>query len=197
MKSKILFIHNGSPGRFRFLASAFASRDWECVHIGPPDANDLPGTRTLRWQHSRGSTAGIFNLAVRAEADLIRGQNAAELAVKLKGEGFVPDLIIGHPGWGEMVFLGEVYAGVKQIQLGEWYYRSSGSDVDFDPEFGMPTFADQCRVHAKNAALAMSIVEANRIVSPTKFQASMFPDVVQPRISIIHEGIDTAIAKPG
>jgi glycosyltransferase involved in cell wall biosynthesis len=197
MKPKILFIHNGSPGRFRFLASAFASREWECVHIGPPDATDLPGTRTLRWQHGRGTTAGIFKLAVRAEADLIRGQHAAELARKLKDERFVPDLIIGHPGWGEMVFLGEVYPGVKQIQLGEWYYRASGGDVDFDPEFGLPDFADRCRVHAKNAVLAMSTLEAERIVAPTKFQAGMFPDVVQPRISVIHEGIDTAIAKPG
>jgi glycosyltransferase involved in cell wall biosynthesis len=197
MKPKILFIHNGSPGRFRFLASAFASREWECVHIGPPDATDLPGTRTLRWQLGRGSTPGIFKPAVRAEADLIRGQYAANLALKLKEEGFVPDLIIGHPGWGEMVFLGEVYPGVKQIQLGEWYYYTSGSDIDFDPEFGTPDFAERCRVHAKNAVLSMSIVEAHRIVSPTKFQAGTFPDVLKPRISVIHEGIDTAIAKPG
>jgi glycosyltransferase involved in cell wall biosynthesis len=197
MKPKILFIHNGSPGRFRFLAAAFAAREWECVHIGPPDANDLPGTRTLRWQHGRGSTPGIFKLAVRAEADLIRGQNAAELAVKLKEEGFVPDLIIGHPGWGEMVFLGEVYPGVKQIHLGEWYYYTTGSDIDFDPEFGLPDFADRCRVHAKNAVLATSVLEAHRIVSPTKFQANTFPEVMQQRISVIHEGINTDIARPG
>src|SRR5262245_23403120 len=165
MKPKILFVRNAD--RFRFLASAFASRDWECVHVGPPDEPDLPGARTFRYQYGHSSPRGIFKLAERLEGELIRGKHAADLAAKLKGEGFVPDLIIGHPGWGEMVFLSEVYPGVKQIHLGEWYYRSSGSDVDFDPEFGMPTFADQCRVHAKNAVLAMSIAEACRIVSPT------------------------------
>ena len=197
MKPKILFIHNGSPGRFRFLASAFSSKGWECAHIGPPDATDLPGTRNLRWQYRRGSSGGIFPLAVRAEADLIRAQYTADLALGLKGEGFVPDLIIGHPGWGEMAFLHEVYPKAKQIQIGEFYYLSSGGDVGFDPEFDAVTFADQCRVHAKNSVLAMSMVEAERIVAPTKFQASTFPAALQPRISVIHEGIDTDIAKPG
>jgi glycosyltransferase involved in cell wall biosynthesis len=197
VKPKILFIHNGSPGRFNFLASAFASREWECTLIGPPEEIDLPGARNLRYQHGRSSSADIFKLAAKAEVDLIRGQDAAELALKLKAEGFVPDLIIGHPGWGEMVFLGEVFPGAKQIQIGEWYYYTLGGDIDFDPEFATPTFADQCWVYAKNAVWALSAVEADRIVSPTKLQASAFPDVLQPRISVIHEGIDTAIAKPG
>jgi glycosyltransferase involved in cell wall biosynthesis len=195
VKPKILFIHNGSPGRFRFLASAFADRKWECTLIGPPGENELPDTRNLSWSLGRGSTPDIFPPATRAEGDLIRGQNAANLALKIKGEGFVPDLIIGHPGWGEMVFLGEVFPGAKQIQLGEWYY--SGDDTNFDPEFGLPDFAERCRILAYNAVLALSVVEADRIVSPTQFQASTFPDVLQPRISVIHEGIATDVAKPG
>jgi glycosyltransferase involved in cell wall biosynthesis len=48
-----------------------------------------------------------------------------------------------------------------------------------------------------NAAKAISYVEADRIVSPTIFQAGTFPEVLQPRISVIHEGIDTDVAKPG
>jgi glycosyltransferase involved in cell wall biosynthesis len=190
VKPKVLFVHNG--GRFRFLASAFASREWECVLIGPPEEKDLPGTRTLRYRVDRGSSAGIFKAAATTEAGLARGQYTAELALNLSREGFVPDLIIGHPDWGEMVFLSEVYPGVKQIQIGERYHF----DIGFDPEFGAPDFADRCWVHARNAVRAISIVQADRIVSATKFQASTFPNVFKPRISVIHEGIDTEIAKP-
>src|SRR5262245_6858112 len=195
MNPKILFVRNAD--RFRFLASAFASREWECVHIGPPDAPDLPGTRTLRYQLGQGSTAGVFKLAERLEGELARGKDAADLAARLKGSGFVPDLIIGHPGWGEMGFLSEVYPGAKQIQIGEWYYYTLGGDLDFDPEFDAPTFADQCRARAWNATLATSALEADRIVSPTRVQAGTFPEVLRPRISVIHEGIDTDVAKPG
>ena len=125
----------------------------------------------MRYQYGRGLTDGIFKTAASTEAGLIRGQFAAELALKLKAEGFIPDLIIGHPDWGEMVFVGEVYPGVKQIQIGEWYHLDTG----FDREFGASDFADRCLVHARNATRALSIVEADRIVSATKFQASTFP----------------------
>src|SRR5262245_48352253 len=102
VKRKILFIHNG--GRFRFIAEAFASREWEYVLIGPPEEKDLPGARTLRYQLGRGSTVGIFHAAQTTEVGLVRGHHTAEVALQLKSEGFVPDLIIGHPDWGEMVF---------------------------------------------------------------------------------------------
>jgi len=194
---RVLFIHNGSPGRFRFLAEALGSRGWNCAHVGPHDATDLPHTRTRRWNLARSSTRGIFEIATRAEADLMRAKLAAEKAVEFKQEGFVPDVIIGHPGWGEMALLPEVYPGVRQIQIGEFYYRTSGTDAGFDPEFGELSFEQKLREHARNAVLALSLADAHRIVSPTRFQAGTFPDIFQPRISVIHEGIDTDVARPG
>jgi glycosyltransferase involved in cell wall biosynthesis len=59
-------------------------------------------------------------------------------------------------------------------------------------EFETDTFDDRVRVHSKNAVMAMSYLDADRIVVPTPFQASLFPEVFKPRIAIIHEGIDTA-----
>jgi glycosyltransferase involved in cell wall biosynthesis len=194
--TSVLFVHNGSPGRFVFIARALSQRGWRCALVNGPTGSDLPGAATVRWQLRRGSTAGIFPPATRAEADLMRGRAAAEAACKLKAQGFDPRLIIGHPGWGEMAFLREVFPQARQIQLGEFYYRSHGADVGFDAEFGAVDFDEQLRVHAKNAVLAMSYAEADRIVVPTPFQASLLPAVFQPRVSVIHEGIDTAVARP-
>lgn len=188
---RVLFIHNGSPGRFMFLNKALGDRGWERAHIGAPDATDLPGARNFRWKQQRGSTPGIFNPATRAEVDIMRGVFAAQVAQGLKADGFVPDLIVGHPGWGEMTFLHEVFPGVKQIQIGEFFYRSKGADVDFDPEFPMLDFESQVRVHAKNAVITLSHTNADRIVCPTAFQASLFPPVLQHAIEVIHEGVDT------
>jgi glycosyltransferase involved in cell wall biosynthesis len=194
--TSVLFVHNGSPGRFAFLARALSQRGWRCALVNGPAGSDLPGATTVRWQLRRGSTAGIFPAATRAEADLMRGRAAADAACKLKAGAFDPQLIIGHPGWGEMVFMREVFPRARQIQLGEFYYRSSGADVGFDREFDRLDFDEQARVHAKNAILAMSYAEADRIAVPTPFQASLLPKVFQPRVSIIHEGIDTAVARP-
>jgi glycosyltransferase involved in cell wall biosynthesis len=194
--STVLFVHNGPAGRFAFLAHALLQRGWRGALINDPEGRDLPGINTVRWQRSRGTTAGIFELAIRSEADLIRARAAADGALKLRAAGFEPDLIIGHPGWGEMAFMREVFPSARQIQIGELYYRSRGADLDFDMEFATDSFDARVRAVAKNAVLAMSYAEADRIVVPTPFQASLFPPVFQPCIVIIHEGIDTARAKP-
>jgi glycosyltransferase involved in cell wall biosynthesis len=133
----------------------------------------------------------MFKLALRAETDLMRGRAAADCALQLKKSGFKPDLIIGHPAWGETVFMREIFPDARQILIGEFYYRSRGGDVGFDPEFERPSIDDDFQVHAKNAAMALAYAEADRIVCPTPFQASVFPKTFRDRIEIIHEGIDT------
>jgi glycosyltransferase involved in cell wall biosynthesis len=192
----VLFVHNGSQGRFSFVAHALLERGWRGMLLNGPAGRDLPGMPKVGWQIDRGTTPGILDLAIRSEADLIRGRAAAVAATKLKASGFVPDMIIGHPGWGEMAFLREVFPKARQIQVGEFYYRSQGADTDFDSEFGTDTFEERLRIHGKNAVMAMSYAEADRIVVPTPFQASLFPPIFHPRIAIIHEGIDAAKVRP-
>jgi glycosyltransferase involved in cell wall biosynthesis len=195
VKSDVLFVHNNFPAQFGFIASALKQRGMRCVAIGSPTArsNEIP---VRHWKLGRGTTKGIFPLAVRAEADLLRGRAAAEVALKLKSNGFSPKLIIGHPGWGETVLLKEVFPEAKVILHGEYFYRSEGGDVGFDPEFGAPNQDDRFRTAGKNFSMAYAYVEADRIVCPTPFQASLFPKTLKPNISVIHEGIDTDRVQP-
>jgi glycosyltransferase involved in cell wall biosynthesis len=126
----------------------------------------------------------------------LRARVAANCAIKLKSQGFDPELIIGHPGWGETLFLKEIFPRAKQILHGEFYYHTSGADVGFDPEFGMPSLDERFRIYAKNATLALAYGEAQFIVCPTAFQASMLPEAFAARARIIHEGVDTDVVKP-
>ena len=187
----ILFVHSNFPGQFGFVAEALRDRGHRCAAIASATGRDVPGIAVLRWRPRRGSTPGIFDPATRAEADFIRGAAAAECALALKQRGFDPALIVGHPGWGETVFLREIFPRAKQIVYGEFYYRSQGGDVGFDPEFGALKIEEAFRVHAKNATMALAYAEADRIVCPTPFQAGCLPELFRPRIEIIHEGVDT------
>jgi glycosyltransferase involved in cell wall biosynthesis len=188
--AKILFVHNNFPGRFEFLLPSLVSAGHQCFAIAQK-GHKVDGIPLLLWQNDRSSTPGIFNLALRAEADLIRGRAAAESARQLKEGGFEPDLIIGHPAWGETVFMAEVFPRARQILVGEFYYRATGGDVGFDPEFGQSEGDDPFRIHAKNAIMALAYAEADRIICPTPFQASKFPAALRDRSLVIHEGIDT------
>ena len=125
---------------------------------------------------------------------MIRGMAAAQAAVQLKRDGFTPDVIIGHPGWGETIFLKEIWPEARTILFGEMLYRSHGGDLNFDPEFGNEDLGRNMRAHAKNASQLLAFAYADRIVCPTPFQASSFPASLQSIIRIVHEGVDISHA---
>lgn len=195
---KILFVHQNFPAQFPHIADAARAGGHKLAAIGGPTAKGRPGVDVRRWALTRSSTPGIFDPATRAEADLLRAEAAAVTATQLKADGFYPDLIIGHPGWGETLHLAEVFPGVPQILFGEFFYKSHGADVGFDTEFESHTLPADLRVNAKNATLAMAYCMAEVIVCPTGFQAGTLPKSLQPLVRVFHEGIDirNATRKP-
>lgn len=192
---KVLFVHNGAPGRFAPLAAALAARGWQGALINGPTGTDIPGFPTRRFAPERPRSSSSWPPAQRVETALLMGRGAARAAEGLKADGFVPDLIVGHPGWGEMLYLDEVWRGVPQIQLGEYYYHSEGADSNFDPEFPARLLDSRIMVTAQNAHFALSYVNAAAIVAPTRFQASLIPSCFQPKVHVIHEGVDTAAVR--
>jgi hypothetical protein len=70
--AKILFVHNNFPGRFEFLLPSLKAAGHQCFAIAQ-GGRQADGVPLLVWKSNRSSTAGILDLAVRAEADLIRG----------------------------------------------------------------------------------------------------------------------------
>lgn len=193
--ANVLFVHNGASGRFAFLAAALRERGWTGALINGPTGTDLAGMASVRWRPSGPQEGSPRRLVRQAESQLVAGARGAQAAMELRRNGFRPDLIIGHPSWGEMLFLAEVFPDTRQIQVGEFYYRTRGGSFNFDPEFPTPSL-DAAMVHqAGNAAFALSFAQATRIVAPTA-QASTYPDVFQPLIRVVHEGIDTKVARP-
>ena len=197
MTGGVLFVHNNFPAQFRDIAQALVARGTPCAAIGSGAAPGMEGVRIERFQLAQGSTPNLFGLAIRAEADLLRGYAAYEAATRLKAQGFEPDLIVGHPGWGEMVLLSEVFPGVRQIHFAEFFYHGRGADIDFDTEFVTPGLAGILAGKTKNAVSALSLSDAEVIVAPTAFQASLLPPVFRRETLIIHEGVDVERACPG
>jgi len=193
--ANVLIVHQNFPGQFPHIAKALLKRGDKVAAIGGKTARPQPGIDFRRWSTTRGTTQGIFDPATRAEADMIRGIAAANVAMQLKRDGFTPDVIIGHPGWGETIFLKEIWPNARMILLGEMLYRSHGGDLNFDPEFDKEDMVRNMRAHAKNASQLLAFAYADRIVCPTPFQASSFPQSLQPTIRVIHEGVDLSHAQ--
>jgi glycosyltransferase involved in cell wall biosynthesis len=116
--------------------------------------------------------------------------------VKLREEGFVPDVIVAHPGWGESLFLQQVWPQARMGIYCEFFYQAHGADTGFDPEFGKPEADNACRLQMKNANYELHFPRAHAGIAPTHWQASLFPEPFASRIAVIHDGIRTDQIKP-
>lgn len=197
MPRGVLFVHNNFPGQFRDLARTLVARGVPCCAVSQNHNNaGLEGVRLARYVLPRGTGKDVFPLAVRAEADLIRARSAYEAAKALKAEGWDPAVIVGHAGWGEMTFLGELFPQAKQVAFAEFYYHGQGYDVGFDTEFIPVDDETPFRTKAKNLTMCMAYAEADAIVAPTEFQAGALPQAFRDRAQVIHEGVDVAAIRP-
>ena len=196
MSRGVLFVHNNFPGQFGGLAQALMARGVPCIAVGQDHARGLEGVKIARYRLPRGSTPDIFPLATRAEADLIRARGAYDAAQALKAEGWDPAVIVGHPGWGEMTFLSDIFPNARKVTFAEFYYHGRGYDVGFDPEFQAADLESVLRAEAKNGMMAVAYADADAIVAPTPFQAGALPRRFRDAVRIIHEGVDVEVIRP-
>lgn len=188
----ILFIHQNFPGQYKHLAPALVKRGHNVHAIGMSGFQSQAGITFHRYKNARGTTHNAHPWVIDYEAKIIRGEACANLCMQLKQDGFEPDVICAHPGWGETLFLKEVWPDAKQLHFVEFYYGSTGRDVDFDPEFSKLDFAGKCRLTSKNTNNLLNLQMMDAGVSPTYWQHSTVPEAFQGKISVVHDGINTA-----
>jgi glycosyltransferase involved in cell wall biosynthesis len=195
---KVLFIHQNFPGQFKFLAPALAQagHDVSAMIMQKVDAPYWQGVRLVPYGVDRGSTAGIHPWLVDFETKTVRGEACFRAALRLRETGFVPDVIVAHPGWGESLFLKHVWPEAKLGVYCEFFYRSEGADVGFDPEFPAHDAGEVCRLQLKNLNNFLHFEVADAGISPTKWQASTFPEPFRSQITVVHDGIDTEALIP-
>ena len=194
----ILFVHQNFPGQFKHLAPALAQDTRHTVVALTMQAQAEPlwqGVQCVRYAAQRGNTPGIHPWLIDMESKTIRAEAALGAARALKAQGFVPDIIIAHPGWGESLFLKDVWPRARLGIYCEFFYRAQGGDVGFDPEFP-PQAEDAARLRLKNINNLLHFETADAGLSPTHWQASTFPSPFKDRITVVHDGIDTQAVAP-
>lgn len=198
---RFLFVHQNFPGQYQHVAPALAVDPANQV-LAIGEAPNLQRRGALHPDiHVVGYSLGKHPVTTQntwlsnTEAALIRGQVVAHTAMQLKNKGFIPDVIAGHPGWGETLFLRDVFPGARIISYCEFYYRSKGADVGFDPEFP-PAPDSALRQRTRNFTHLSAIESADQGIAPTRWQRSLFPLTFRPKIQVIHDGIDTRRVRP-
>ena len=195
---KILFVHQNFPGQFKFLAPALYEKGYSvnALRLGNNNNHKLNGINIFEYQINRTTTKDIHPYLSDFETKVIRGEACYLKAMELKKNGFCPDLIITHHGWGESMFLHHAWPKAKIGLYCEFFYKISGADVGFDKEFEPNNSYDHNRIQLKNINNYVHFENAEKGISPTFWQASTFPSFFQNKITVIHDGIDTNYLKP-
>lgn len=191
----ILFIHQNMPAQFKHLAPALARDGHRVFFLTQNCRKALPGVVDVTYPTPRQARAGTHNYVRRFEDAVLHGQAVVRALVSLRKRGFTPDLIIAHPGWGEALFLKDLFPQVPVIVFAELAYRGHGLDVGFDHEESCD-LNTICRTRARNAHLLLSLEAADAAVSPTYWQRDSHPEALRSKIEVIFDGIDFDVVRP-
>jgi glycosyltransferase involved in cell wall biosynthesis len=192
---RVLLIHQNFPGQYRHLAPALAIRGDQLLALGAPKAPGLEGVPLIRYSLPPEAPT-CHGWAADFQTKCVRAQAVAQLAAQCREGGFHPDVVIGHPGWGELLAIKDVFPHVPVLHQLEWVYATEGGDCDFDPEFPLASWESRTRVRLRRAHQLLAFHDLDWAWAPTQWQAASAPAPFRERISVVHEGIDTEAISP-
>jgi glycosyltransferase involved in cell wall biosynthesis len=193
----ILFIHQNYPGQFReSLPQLAASGRHKIVFLTQRRFRDAPTDHavvTYSVAHKTGDQ--VHRFARLFDQQVATGAAVMAACQAIKKQGFTPDLIVGHVGWGELMFVADVFPKARIAGYFEYYFIAQGGCVGFDPEF--PEAPDVATLlHARNAMNYLSHVRCTAGFTATEWQKQTYPAQLQTNMTVLHEGIRTERLAP-
>ena len=209
---QILFLHNNFPAQFRGLlqylmrqghsitflsveGKAYTRKNLQHLVIKPNSVNS-PDSNSLNEKYLDNGFQGKYRSIGKKIAISEMFFTAFK---KLDRDGFVPDLIVAHSGWGCALHAKTIFPKARLAVYGEWWFRWDADDYDFDNYSPWsPPSDDKNRLAERymNLQLSHEIVEADFVWSPTEYQKNQFPPLLREHIHVIHEGVDVNFFSP-
>lgn len=193
----ILVIHPSFPGQFLHLAPHLAQdKRNRVVFLAKENAIDAtlkdvelgiynaPNEKAQKWADASGP------LSPAAEAVLDGQQIVRSLRWLKREQDFEPDVVIGHAGWGSTLYVKDMYPKTPVLGYFEWYYHAERSDCYWFPDEIAP-MEKRVSIRTRNAHHLLALEAADAGVTPTRWQYEQFPKEFRPKLSIIHDGVDT------
>ncbi len=190
----ILFVHQNYPAQFGHVAARIAQLPGHrCTFISRKPADATGPVERVQYRLRGGATKHNHPCS-RSFENGVHHSLAVYAALKARPD-IRPDLVVGHSGFGSTFFLRELYPDTPIVNYFEYFYHTTGGDVDFRPEFPSSELG-RLRARTRNAMILLDLEACTGGYSPTYWQWSRLPAEFQPKVSVIHDGIDTNLWKP-
>src|SRR5579859_1345009 len=191
-----IFIHQNFPAQYRNLIRYLSSIPDNTIYFVTQNSDiTIEGVKKLAYRVETEAQPNCHPYTVEIDTAIRTGLAVAQVCQSLQQQGIEPDLIAGHCGWGETLFVKDVFPETPLLTYFEFFYHFSNVDVNFDPEY--PTEPSQAfRLRTRNAVNLLSFDATDWGNTPTEWQRRLYPPELRTRITTIHEGVDTETIKP-
>jgi glycosyltransferase involved in cell wall biosynthesis len=192
-----LFIHQNFPAQYRHLVHYLANRPENQVYfLTQPNKNEISGVRKLVYEPDLPGGSVCHPFVAEFDTAVRTGLAVLQRCNQLRAAGVRPDIIVGHSGWGETLFVKHAFPDTPLLSYFEFFYHPEGVDVGFDPEFAPIAVHDGARLQVRNAVNWMTFAVSDWGHAPTEWQRHLYPEQMQARITTLHEGVDCARVRP-
>lgn len=194
---RLLITHNNFPAQFRHVAEHLGRTPGHQVVFAtktPREEWAIPGVQKVIFQPDNTPANGEYPLTRPIEDGIRHGVGLLRLCKHLKDQGFVPDIILGHSGWGQTMFLKDIYPDSRFVSYFEWYYRADSADIHFDGN--QRNESQLVKLRLRNTAILHDLASCDAGITPTGWQRDQFPSEFHAKLNVAHDGINTRYFAP-
>ncbi|MCM0754561.1 glycosyltransferase [Desulfovibrio aminophilus] len=194
---RVLLVHSNFPAQFRHLCVALGNDPADEVvflTMNPRPEWNIPGVRKAVFEPDGEAASGVHPLAAQGEDAARLAAGALKTARALRAQGFVPDVIYAHSGWGPGLYLGEVFPEARRLCYFEWFYDPDGADARFGGATQSPL--ERARARSRNLPILMDLAGCRQGVCPSRWQAEQFPPDLRRKLTVLPDGVDTRFFLP-
>lgn len=193
----ILFLHGNFPGQFLeiapFLAASLQARVVFLTLSNNPQNINLRGVQCHRFGRHRKAGNETHHYLQSVEEAVLNGQAVVRELLALRSQGFVPDIVISHCGFGYAAYIKNIYPNCKLISYVEWYFTDDNASR-LNPGISVD---ELMRLNSFNMPGQQESLQADVLVCPTHWQASQFPLELRRKIQCIFDGVSTSLFPEG
>jgi len=198
--ANILFLHTNFPAQFKIISKLFA-RDGHKVKF-------------LCMTHYGRVVKGVERICIKSQLNTTETEKHSSNTTliektkrvseqykivfkKLSDNGYRPDLIISHSGWGCGYYARSIWPDAFIISYCEWWFDLNSEVFTYDKANKyLPFRGGNEKYHERNAIMGYELVNSDLLVSPTKWQKKQLPKLIRDKCKVIFDGIELHKIKP-
>ncbi len=186
----ILLVHQNHPGQYREIAPRLVADGHRVVFLTQRRDVVAQGYPIVVYEPDHKAKDDAYSYTAIYESAVGTAVGALRACRALANKGFKPDIVVGHAGWGEILFVKEVWPDVPVLGYFEYFFIPKGGLVDYDPEFQSgPEIS--AKLTARNANNLLNLVQCDYGYTATEWQRDIHPLMFRPKIDVVHEGVRT------